>query len=633
MGQYVNLKDYFQNEHIKLIQDAISDYLKDDEQITVPVIRSLVCTYDDAKYNTEFELGVSVKTVDAAETADLSFIVTVRGNLEQRFRDINVKEVRRVTSDMFPENNILSQFILPSIPKDKIEDIGNDLYGFCANNGLFENYKIFIQKLVSDGMIYFAPLPNNCLGRVILSEADVEIIKNVQTEDVLKPKVCTIRATHGTILLNYKKYAEEMDGGLRITVAHELVHTLFHDRFLKLLQLLGEEKVELHSSKETVALDENMTDIQKALCIAEWQADVLAMRLAIPDCTVDDALNTTASYVKNKYKIANRGDRNQVCVKVFSELYGVSCYVAKERMRQLGFDFVDGTIIECDGKHMPPFIFPQNTLKDDETFVIDSKNYERLLRENKKFAELLEKRYFVYTGYVVCYNHPKYIKHKISHGIIEYVLSDYAREHADECCYKFKYTYTSNHNSFAEYTISQYLCKLDDLKLTITTDADDKDVSLNAKQLKMILDKIKEDEEKANNTKARMHLAGVRTFSDAIKYHKKQIKGLTYPKIEKRYGIPVDTLKAYAAPVKSTKHRNPPLENVMLLCHAFHLPHDTAIDFLTKAKTPLEEDNALHMLYDDLLRITDEPIDTWNKYLTENGREPLKAVAEGTDEK
>ncbi|HRR76608.1 MAG TPA: hypothetical protein P5191_07320 [Ruminococcus sp.] len=424
-----------------------------------------------------------------------------------------------------------------------------------------------------------------------------------------------------------------MDGRLRVTVAHELVHTLFHDRFLKLLQLLGEEKVDLHSSTENLALDENMTDIQKALCIAEWQADVLAMRLTIPGCTIDDALNAAACYVKNNYKIANRGDRNQACVKVVSEIYGVSCYVAKERMRQLGFDFVDGTIIERDGKHMPPFIFPQNTLKDDETFVIDSKNYERLLRENKDFAELLEKRYFVYTGYVVCYNHPKYIKHKISHGIIEYVLSDYAREHADECCYKFKYTYTSNHNSFAEYTISQYLCKLDDLKLTITTDADDKDVSLNAKQLKMILDKIKEDEEKANNTKARMHLAGVRTFSDAIKYHKKQIKGLTYPKIEKRYGIPVDTLKAYAASENSTKHRNPKLQNMMLLCHAFHLPHDTAIDFLKKAKTPLDKNNALHMLYDDLLRITDEPIDTWNKYLTENGREPLKAVAEETDEK
>lgn len=157
MAQYVNLKDYFQNEHIKLIQDAISDYLKGDVQITEAVICSLVCTNDDEGYNAEFDLGVSVKTVGVTETADLNFIVTVRGNLEQRFRDIHVKDVRRVASNMIPEDNILSQFILPNIPKDKIEDIGNDLYGFCADNGLFKNYKMYIEKLVSDGRIYFAP--------------------------------------------------------------------------------------------------------------------------------------------------------------------------------------------------------------------------------------------------------------------------------------------------------------------------------------------------------------------------------------------------------------------------------------------------------------------------------------------
>lgn len=160
--------------------------------------------------------------------------------------------------------------------------------------------------------------------------------------------------------------------------------------------------------------------------------------------------------------------------------------------------------------------------KENETFVIDRNNYEKLLIENEEFAELIDKKYFVYTGYVVCYNHPKYIKHRISHGIIEYVLSDYAREHADECCYRFKYTYTSNHNSFTEYTISQYLCKLDDIKLTITTDADDKGVSINAKQLKMILDKIKEDEKKAEKIKAKMLLADKTSFSDVFKYHKEK---------------------------------------------------------------------------------------------------------------
>lgn len=36
MTQYANLKDYFQNEHIKVIQEAISNHLKNDRQITEP---------------------------------------------------------------------------------------------------------------------------------------------------------------------------------------------------------------------------------------------------------------------------------------------------------------------------------------------------------------------------------------------------------------------------------------------------------------------------------------------------------------------------------------------------------------------------------------------------------------------
>ena len=159
--------------------------------------------------------------------------------------------------------------------------------------------------------------------------------------------------------------------------------------------------------------------------------------------------------------------------------------------------------------------------------------------------------------------------------------------------------------------------------MTLTTDGDEKGVSINAKQLKMLLDKIKEDEKKAEKTRAIMTLNEINTFADVLKYHKKQIKGLTYAKIEDKYGIPEDTLKAYVAPKDSNRYRKPTIEHMMLLCHAFHLVHDTAIDFFKIAGIHLDENVDKHKLYDNLLRITDEPIDVWDKYLTENGEKPL----------
>jgi len=431
MAQYDNLKDYFQHEHIKLIKDAVSNHLKDDSQITEAVIRSLVCTADDAKYNTEFDLGVSVKTVGVEESVTLSFIVTVRGNLEQRFGDIKVVRVRRVTNDMFPKDNILSQFILPDIPEGEVERIGSNLYKFYSKDNIFEDASISIERLVSKEMLYFSPLPDNCLGRIILSEADVEVIHNVETEYGIAPRKETILAPFGTILLNYNRYAVGLDGTLRVTVAHELVHFQFHNRFLKLLQLLGEEKVDMLSSAAT----DTLTDIQQALYIAEWQADVIAMPLAIPALTVDAAIQEIADDPSTHYE--NHGDRMQACVIKFAKLYGVSPYVAKERLRQLGYDNVDGTIIEFDGDKKKPFTFPRGTLKGNETFVINRDNYERLLRKSKDFSELINSGRYIYLGCVVCLVDQKYVDVIINEDGLGFHLTTYAREHADECCIKF----------------------------------------------------------------------------------------------------------------------------------------------------------------------------------------------------
>lgn len=235
-----------------------------------------------------------------------------------------------------------------------------------------------------------------------------------------------------------KKYAEEYDGRLRITIAHELIHLRYHSRFLKVLQLLGKESVDMHSSTDSITLGENMIDVQKALCIAERQADILAMRVAIPKSTVPTVIREIVCDTYSYYE--NQGDRMQAYVIKFAEKYGVSCYVAKERLRQLGYDCVDGTIIEFDDNKKKPFTFPRGTLKDNETFVIDRNNYEQLLRDNSDFADLINSGRYVYLGYVVCLFDPKYINVKGKGESIELILSEYAREQAEKCLLKFRFS-------------------------------------------------------------------------------------------------------------------------------------------------------------------------------------------------
>lgn len=614
MAQYANLKDYFQNKHIKLIQDAVTNYLKDDAKITATVIQSLVCTDDDAEYNAEFEIGVSVKALGVKMTAALSFIVTVRGNIEQRFKDIEVIDVRSVGNDSFPEDNILSQFILPDIHEDEIERIGSDLYNFYSEYGYFENYKLSIPLLVDEGKLFFAPLPKNCLGRIILSESDVEIIQNVQTEYGLKPEKFTIRAAHGTILLNYEKYAKEMDGGLRITVAHELVHTLFHDRFLKLLQLLGKEKVDLHSSTEPITFDENMSDIQKALCIAEWQADILAMTLAIPAITVEAAIQEIANDPSTYY--TNYGDRMQACVNKFAKVYGVSPYVAKERLRQLGYDFVDGTCLEYEDNGMKilaaPFYFQPGTLDDDETFIISRDEYERLLREDVEFTELINSGRYIYLGYVVCMLSSKYVAETFNSDDVEFVLTDYAREHADECLIKFRYKKIANTSFIYSDHISSYLSKIPEFNKV-------KIESLKTCESNKELDvKINDDIENYVDVIKELKSQECSTFANTLVLHMRK-NNVDESILSYRTNINVTLIRGYYKGEKG----QPSEENVMALCIGLKLHPDFCYDMFEKANYFIKSDTPKHLAYRFLFKYTSKSIDTCNAILEKLGQKPI----------
>ena len=173
----------------------------------------------------------------------------------------------------------------------------------------------------------------------------------------------------------------------------------------------------------------------RAYWYAEWQANELAIRVAMPKHLVEKAIEeyNNDESVHNPADIPFSGMYYQNMIYKLSWDFNVPKEVMKIRLRQLGYDYADGTFVTVDNCIYPPFTFPRGTLREDETFVIDRDNYERLLLDNEEFSELIGKRYFVYTGYVVCYNHPKYIKHKFSHGVTEYVLSDYAWNCQEMC--------------------------------------------------------------------------------------------------------------------------------------------------------------------------------------------------------
>lgn len=591
MSHYESLRDYFQEEHIELIMNAVKEHisyeLKVDCQVNAPCVKSIECIEIDTLYNVEYELGLAADIVEDDKIVSSSFLLTIRGNLEKNLKDINVIYVRDINEDDFPKDNLLNQFTLPDWSESEMEGLGSGLYEFYKSHGLYRKYKLNIHMLVDDGILYFAPLPANCLGRVILSKLDVKVIQRGYRKPIITR---TIPASPGTILLNYKNYGVNKDGGLRITVAHELIHSAFHRAFLKILQLLGEEKIDLNSSTGNVTSYENMTDIQKALCIAEWQANELSMRFAMPETTIKSLLDDMAF---TPYLYDNKGDWIQVLINTLAKEYGVSPLIAKSRLRQLGYDYVDGTCLGSDDHRKKPFYFPLGTLKGNESFVINRSNFERVTRENECFAKLINSGRYIFLGHVVCMFSSKYVI-AISNSDnyeVEFELSDYAREHADECLIIFKYRSITKANDFFPNNISLYLNKMPDYN-EVTPESfelPNEDTGIDKKTKDLI--------EKYNDECIQLKSDSKKTFANTMIYHMKKTENDMQPiddiELAKRTKLSLAAIKK----IYSGETKNIDIRNVMVLCLALQLNFLESYDMFKKAGYDLMADTLQNQTY------------------------------------
>lgn len=83
------------------------------------------------------------------------------------------------------------------------------------------------------------------------------------------------------MLISRDKYYLGTDGTQRLTIAHEIIHWYLHQKYFKLLALLDDQSDMMSCEVEPSRYEESMTMAQKAHWYAEWQANALAIRIAM----------------------------------------------------------------------------------------------------------------------------------------------------------------------------------------------------------------------------------------------------------------------------------------------------------------------------------------------------------------
>ena len=214
----------------------------------------------------------------------------------------------------------------------------------------------------------------------------------------------------------------------------------------------------------------------------------------------------------------------------------------------------------------------------------------------------------------MCLNDPKYIKVDFTHNKATLLLSDYAREHADECCLIFNWKCTSYLKDEYEFYGQAYLSQQVSAAHSVEYQYD-KDFNDNYQQSKAEIHEAVCQYNKALDAEKNVTIEMLQnhcdTFADTLVYHMTR-KKISVDELVARTGLSDTTIKAYRA-----GRKNPPIENVMAVCIGLNLPREYSVDLLHKASYQLGKDTDRDRAYNMCLDYSDGTIEQWNLILDE----------------
>lgn len=622
MAKYENLKDYLRLNNMSVISQGLNDYIKSNSngdnryQANDIIIHTLAWNSFDCEFLT-VTIGVSAKlTTTIDSTSSLHYYnMTVQGQFLKGLSDLSLSNIEEVPESLLQKETILSLLGMENITSDNIEEKAEELYSqLCSDIHINKEHKYWLPVIdikEKYGMkLWPADLPDNCFGRLYLLPSTATIY---DPANIYKP-YSDEPIPRGAILLNRRYYINEIDPDDIITTAHELSHWSCHQLYFFIMMLLEDGFDAMSCTTDPIILDDKMTSKEKAYFYAEWQANELSIRVAIPKHLVEEAVS---DYEKSHSNIPHEGFYYQNMIYKLSWDFNVPKEIMKKRFRQLGYDYADGTFLTVDDCLYQPFSFASGTLKENETFVINRASYKKLLRDDKKFAELIRSKKFVYTGYVVCIYSGKFIKPVREKGEIRYTLSEYGRNNVNKCCLIFERNPETPVNRKNVFYVNEYFCRLNNPDEYVEEDKDGEYIlSEDANEDKKTF--FYERYEVINDMKAKQ----INTLHDALIYHKER-KKLTYDQLSHRCSMCRETIDAYFAKPSSTKFRKCPIEKLMVICNGLELEETPALDLLKKAGYALNEDVIEGQMYRYLLTITNASLEAWNQILSDAGLKPL----------
>jgi transcriptional regulator with XRE-family HTH domain len=535
---------------------------------------------------------------DIDEEATQWFMLKCQGNLECGLDDIEVKSVA-VYNGKNRQTKPMSDALVPIIKKENLEAVATDFLKRNYPKALLQPMAVDPEELAeSMGLkVKLRRITGDCsvFGQIYFHDSEAEFY-DAESDST----VCELVEAK-TIFVDPDTYFLYNLGKVNNTIVHECVHWDLHRKAFELERLYNKDASRIKCQVTGGVVGNSRTATEWM----EWQANALAPRIQMPLAM----FKTQASkYIKKYRDLLHKDDIIDVIEPVIDELasfFCVSRLAAKIRMVDTGYEEAIGAFIYIDGRYVAPHRFKKDAIRENQTFSISAEEAAIQTLTNKSLGDLVKTGIYQYVDSHFVLNHPRYL---VQHpGGLTY-LTDYARNHMDECCIPFDMTIKSSDKK--DYHSVCYLNKDKDSTVSFDIKYGDGFAYADAeKKAKLVEDVVMEEMAIFQSLPNSYELSMQKVWE-----WKHEKEGLSFKELAERIHMDDQTISR----IVNCK-RSPQLNSLVLIFLGMHLPPTISLDLIQKSPVSFNFTKQDHVWYHFALTyLSKQSMDSIEKFFHEH---------------
>ncbi|MGS0744533.1 transcriptional regulator [Clostridium sporogenes] len=553
----------------------------------------------DVVVETELEVRESDYHYDESENCRQWFMLTCSGDLACNLDDFTISSVTEYTSKN-KQPKPMSDSLVPIIHKEQLESVATDFlrrhYPEALKTPMAIEPQVLAEKMGLKVEMREITKDFSVFGQLYFHDCDA-VFYDEDSDEMVQTHVDA-----RTIIVDPKAFFLRNLGSVNNTIVHECVHWDQHRKAFELERLYNNSLTRI-KCQVVGGIKDNSRDATDWM---EWQANALTPKIQMPLAMFKTQAFKYIKQFRTELGTSELIDVMEPVIDALATFFCVSRTAAKIRMIDAGYEEAIGTFTYIDGRYVKPHRFRKGALEKNQTFSIGAEDAAIQGLTNPTLSALVRDGSYQYVDAHFVLNHPKYVTQDI---FGETVLTDYARNHMDECCLIFDLSIKSGCKERYHSECFLNRDEASDIAFDIVYGRGYQHASPE-KKAEMLAAKLMEENRIYGELPTNYHtsLKIVREWKD-----------VTFKELAERTMVNERTIRRIV-----NGEEQGSLNSIILICLGLHLPPNISSHIIRNSPFSLNFNNDSHIWYNfALTHLYPKSMDEIRAFLQEHGADPL----------